>query len=381
MLTIKLKAFIDSHITTFFNSHTISKYSGSSDIKIFIEELEKNYNEQINETISFIQILKQLDENQNKRQNFYFDALKNIFYSPRKKAETEKAIYRLSLVGVIDDYTVDFNKNQFTLYVKKKSDREYKDYLFSFINKYFSEVKSTELISSIENYKGTSMIQKCLGFVIDFIYSQIADQRKLAISTMKEACYVGLESGNLEFKTFIDLYFNSKYARKNYSIDGKDYSLRSDIDNNNQLPQEIINKYIEAIKIDTGGEKNNLKHLRGACLVLQSAKIQNRENPTLLVLKAFCLLLLEYQNKKLLEEASNDFLNGFSKLFETYANFEQFMLFVTDFKGYLLTFSKEPIINNTIDNLIDILQIRIHTDWIEKFSPKFTEYYESTYSN
>jgi hypothetical protein len=38
--------------------------------------------------------------------------------------DTEKAIYRLSTLGIIDDYTVNFSSNTFTLFGKKKTEKE-----------------------------------------------------------------------------------------------------------------------------------------------------------------------------------------------------------------------------------------------------------------
>ncbi|MBK9023805.1 MAG: hypothetical protein IPL69_07485 [Saprospiraceae bacterium] len=35
-------------------------------------------------------------------------ALRELYYSPRVKADTDKAIFRLASIGIVDDYTVDY---------------------------------------------------------------------------------------------------------------------------------------------------------------------------------------------------------------------------------------------------------------------------------
>lgn len=68
--------------------------------------------------------------------------LQRLFDGYRTKADTEKALYRLSTVGVIDDYTVDFNSKTYTVYARRKADEQYFKNLENCIRKYYSEVRT-----------------------------------------------------------------------------------------------------------------------------------------------------------------------------------------------------------------------------------------------
>src|SRR5699024_4231783 len=133
-----------------------------------------------------------------------------------------------------------------------------------------------------------------------------------AIDDMILACQIGLgENGNEDLKDFIFLYFNSKYAKLDYTVEvngiEKDYSLTNDTDKQD-FTFEIVWKYIKVISLDKGGEKNNIKHLRGACLRLLRS---NEDNGALHLLKAFSLFGLGYgNNKNLFKETKEAFKYG-----------------------------------------------------------------------
>ena len=231
----------------------------------------------------------------------------------RRKDDTDKALFRLMSIGVIDDYTVDYNLKTYSLKVIKKGEGEYISALFEYIKRYYSESRAKQEIQKVQKRKGNTEIQKCLGFLTDFIYREVKTKRLRAIDDMILACKIGLEeNGNEELKDFIFLYFNSKYAKKDYTIevDGKEetYSLSIDTNFGRDFDFNIVWKYIKAIEIDRGGEKDNIKHLRGACLRLLRS---NPENGGLLLLKAFTLFALGYGgNTNLFEETKNSFFKG-----------------------------------------------------------------------
>lgn len=195
--------------------------------------------------------------------------LQRLFNGFRTKADTEKALYRLSTVGIIDDYTIDFNAKTYIVYANRKTDEQYFANLENYIRKYYSEVRTKLEINKAKNFEGETAIQKCLYFLTDFVYREIAKKRFEGIGVIKEACEVGKEKGGEEFKEFVDLYFNSKYARKNYEINGENKSLSDRTDEGKKQNIKWVWEFIEIIEEDkSGGHINNLKHLRGACVRL-----------------------------------------------------------------------------------------------------------------
>lgn len=322
------------------------------DIDTFIINLEKQYSKFNNwGTVSIPSELKQ--------------SLKSLFFQIREEQDTFKAIYRLSIIGVVDDYTVDYKSDTISAHISKKKKGHYTKQLKKYLLQYNSVEKVEERLNRLEFYKGNSEIQKCLGFLIKFIYEEIAEQRKEAIKAMEEACKIGLqEDGNLRFKEFIDLYMNSKYARPEYLPADTEKGLKEDF--------EIVKKYMELVRIDRGGEINNLKHLRGASTVLL---VQRPDNFVFILLKAFTVFIIEKENDVFIKEAQLDFFNGFIKLSKIR---EENILLVKEkvlfFKEKLSEFDTE--LELKITEIEDVLYHKLHTNWIETFNINFIGDYE-----
>lgn len=307
---------------------------------------------------------------------------KTMFYSPRRKDDTDKALFRLMSIGVIDDYTVDYNLKTYSIKVKKKQEGAYVNALFKYIKRYYSESRAKQEILKVQEYDGKTEIQKCLGFLTKFIYCEVKTKRLRAIDDMILACKIGLEkNGNEELKDFIFLYFNSKYAKIDYTIevDGKKkpYSLAVDTSNGGDFDFNVVWKYIKAIEIDRGGEKDNIKHLRGACLRLLRP---NPKNGGLLLLKAFTLFALGYgDNVNLFEETKNSFINGVEAFMdiEPQIDFNLIMKNIERFRNLTMKFSNDPAeVAGVIDVFIEKRYFNYHKDWIIKFNNKFLRGYD-----
>jgi len=305
--------------------------------------------------------------------------LKVIFYGPRQKADTDKAIFRLMSIGVIDDYTVDYNKKTYTLKVTKKEPSKYTENLGNFIRRYYSNIKTQNEINKVGEYKGDTEIQRCLGYLTDFVYSEIEKKRLRSIDDMILACKIGLQkNGNEELKDYIFLYFNSKYARKDYNINGEPYSLLLDTDEGKQFTFDILWKYIYAVNIDTSGaQKDNVKHLRGACLRLLRS---NPENGALLLLKSFSLFVLGFEQNKILEdETKQSFINGFKAMKNQFKelSFNEILNNIQKFRELTLqNANKKKEVELIIDKYINILYVDFHNDWLKQFNKKFLLHYD-----
>jgi len=295
-------------------------------------------------------------------------AIKRLFLQIRNKQDTFKAIYRLSIIGVIDDYTIDYRTDTISAHISRKEKGFYTENLKTYLLQYNSPENVERRIARLDNYKGNTEIQKCLGFLIKFIYEEIAKQRKEAIKAMEEACKIGLqESGGKRFKEFIDLYMNSKYARKKY--------LPDDTENGEKEDFEIVKKYMQLIKTDNGSEINNLKHLRGAATSLPVQSVKYNNNFVILLLKSFAIFILEREYEDFQKEAQADFLNGFTKLHEqTNDDISEIKSKIIDFKNEVASF--DPTIIPKIEEVEDVLFHKIHVNWLKNFNNKFINKYE-----
>mgnify|MGYP000157899463 CR=1 FL=1 len=311
--------------------------------------------------------------------SYNLEQLKKLYYSPRKKPDTDKAIFRLSSIGIIDDYTVDYDKNCYKIRILKKTDDEYIEHLKVFMKKYYSANRVESEIENVFTSKGDTILQKCLSFLTDFVYKEIEAKRLRSIEDMILACEIGMqENGNEELKDFIHLYFNSKYAKENHEIDGENYSLTIDTDNAKEYSFDILWKYIKATSIDpSGAQKDNTKHLRGATLRLLRTEPRNG---ALLLLKAYSLFVLGIgSNKNIENEAKESLTLGF-KLFrdkDSSLTFEKLSQNIESYKSKIIqnaNNSKE--VAKILDVIIEELYLEFHNDWLKKFNEKYLMEYE-----
>jgi len=306
-------------------------------------------------------------------------ALKQLYYSPRIKADTDKAIFRLASIGIVDDYTVDYNKKSYTVFITKKTDDEYIEQLKVFMRKYYSANRVDSEIEKVLEHEGDTILQKCLSFLTEFVYKEIEAKRLRSIEDMILACQIGLqENGNEELKDFIYLYFNSKYAKENHEIDGKPYSLTLATDNAKEYSFEIVWDFIEATLIDpSGAQKDNTKHLRGASLRLLRTE---PKNGALLLLKAYSLFVLGIgKNKNIENEARESLTLGFKHFREKYKEltFEELAANIEKYKIEIIknaNNSKE--VKAILNEIIEELYLEFHNDWLKTFNEKYLLEYD-----
>ncbi|GIV30349.1 MAG: hypothetical protein KatS3mg028_1415 [Bacteroidia bacterium] len=286
--------------------------------------------------------------------------VKKLFPKLRNEHDTFKAVYRLSTIGVVDDYEVDYNSKTLTLFVSKKEDREYINHLHKYLRRYLSEERAAKVLQDVYDYKGNSVIQKCLGYLIDFVYSEIAKKRKAAIDAMEDACNESINKGDKAFREYLDVYFNSKYypVLVEETEEGKEFSI------------DLVWKYID----ETEGNIDNLKHLRGACVRLLT---ENPDNGALLLLKSFSLYLINSTNEFFIREAAEEAMNGFRIFKESKEmEFDSFYNAVYTFKNSLLKYNTK--LDSTVTEITELLLLNHHNDWLKQFNDKFLTQYERT---
>lgn len=257
-------------------------------------------------------------------------------------ATIEKAIYRMCCIGIIDDYTRDYQNQQFRIVTFRKSDNDYFNNLKMFLMRYYAEERSELEMNKAFTYKGQNAMQKCLGYITEFVYDKIASKRERAIKDMETFCEVAVNSPydwvktNEDLKDYIYFYFNSKFAREDYVTDGGlPYSLTKDTDYGKISSYDILFKYMNVVDDNiigsSGSPKDNIKHLQGAVRLIRRSLTDS--NPTLDLLNVFCLL---YENVKtndiLYQELRNSYIAGY-KEFKTRSRdckdfYEKMSLFV-----------------------------------------------------
>lgn len=252
----------------------------------------------------------------------------------RTREDTFKAIYRLSLIGIVDEYTIDYNSRTIKAFISRKETNTYIQNLQNYIGKYVPVNERNKIPEEILNTKGNSVIQKCCGYLMEFVYKKIASRRLAAIETMERAIL------SKNFSEFVNTYFDSKYTPQ----------LREKLyDYNIKDVWHFINL--------TEGDPNNLSHLRGACDRLID---DNPDNPTLLLLSAFSRFLIPSDNK---EDALQDLRKGLM-IFKEYHKWDRnyYLEVVSKFIAETVKYDL------TIEKYFSLFLLEEHLNWIKKFN-------------
>ncbi|WP_022835375.1 DEAD/DEAH box helicase [Salisaeta longa] len=213
----------------------------------------------------------------------------------RNPNDTERALYRLSILGIIDDYDIDYAASVYNVRFQGKPDSEYRRSLETYFRRYLGEESTNERLRQMEASEieppdtdspiTDSMIRRCLWAQTEFVYDEIKQKREQSIKYMDTLCREAIEQGEQHFRDSIVYYFTSKYARDKY--------LPAALDMGKIESPEIARTYINYVfnpPDEMGGQIDNAKHLRGACARLQTSL--RGQNAVLDVLNAFSILVL-----------------------------------------------------------------------------------------
>lgn len=311
-----LSNWLKENIHNYFDEVKVRKMkSNATDSIAFIEEVCNQFSVfSHGQTLDFIAKCRQIDMKNGCISGTTIVYFQNLFDGYRDKSDTEKAIYRLLTLGIIDDYMVNFSSHTFTIMGTKKSDKEYVSNLKSYLLKYYSEKTALQKMQKINTINEPTLMRKLLRFLVEFVYSEIAKKRIQGLSDMKYACRVGVENGPIELKEFIDLYFNSKYARSGYIVNNKNASLYDLLIGDEKTDDKIdyVWYFIGLMDIEST-QIENYKHLRGATTRL--LRVQP-DSYTLLMLNAYALYMLEFKNQRYIDEAEALLLRAFTSIQE-----------------------------------------------------------------
>lgn len=294
-----------------------------------------------------------------------------------------KAIYRMCCIGVIDDFTQDYVRKELRVVTRKKNIGEYYKSLKRFLMRYYTDERAELEMQRAKSFQGQNEIQKCLGFLTEFVYSKIATKRKQAIQDMEQFCNEAIHSKktwldtNEDLKDFIYYYFNSKYAREGYMVGDELFSLTDETDRGKISSFEILFKYLRVIDDDLleagATPKDNIKHLQGAVRLIRRALTE--ANPTLSLLNVYCLLFLGVgNNENLKKELKDSYIDGYREFYNQTLDKEHFYYKISDFKRSLL---KRNIGKKTDIKMLEywdsMIEIVYHSNWMSNFASKFTK--------
>ena len=306
-----------------------------------------------------------------------------------------KTIFRMCCIGLVEDYTQDYNTKQFRLVIRVENAKYYYDKLYDFFCRYYKDEQALQLVAlakeivlnRVFNNPIHEAIFKCLTAVTDFIYDKIATKRKQAILDMDDFCQEGLSNkynnwieANEGLKDYIYYYFNSKYARDGYKTTrgNVDYSLKDDILKPTGMTfEEILFKYLKVADIDWinshepgSSQIDNVKHLYGAVRLLRSRSLEASERCDLKLLFSFCLMTLgTNDNPNLEKQLASMYCEGMIELYKQ-NNDDNFWVKVFN------RFNDNQHVSTYLRNQGDLLKseclLEIHQLELKKIKNKYT---------
>ena len=212
--------------------------------------------------------------------------IRDLFERRRLQDDTDRALYRLYTLGIVSDFTVDYNAHMVCVMVKKLSPQELVANLTQYLARYVSNATANGLLEK-HNLRTNPTLDSCVDCLLEFVYDHIAAKRKQAIQVMYTTAQAGIDNAT-EFTDRVNTYFSSKFTPY----------LRPHATNYNW---ELVMMYVARV----GGNPDNLKHLRGACDRLLT---EHPENGAFLVLHAYSILVRGDQAEE--ELAIEDFVKG-----------------------------------------------------------------------
>jgi superfamily II DNA helicase RecQ len=193
---------------------------------------------------------------------------KKEYWRVRSTLDTLRAVYRLSIIGIIDDYLIDYYSKSINIQFSAKSPDDYRNNLSMYLRRYLGEASTQKWIEIADKRDEETDLRKYVFTLTDFFEETIAKKRLACASYIDELCKSYVENDNKKkaeeiFRESIIFYFTSKYAKQEFFPSDFYNSL---VDNENI---SLFLKYIDFIENppedEQGLELNNAKHILGAC--------------------------------------------------------------------------------------------------------------------
>lgn len=296
------------------------------------------------------------------------------FIGVRQSQDTFRAIHRLCLLEVVADYTIDYSASSVRVTLAAPQDE---NNLRAVLQKYLARYttrdnarEQAEAVAIAPAPEDGSYLLKYVDALLDYNEKGIKEKRRHSIIAMRDACLMGLKGENLS--NYFDLYFNSKYARTEY--------LPHDTKEGRYFDRDIIWKYLAFMRNPPDGrgmERDNVKHLRGACARLLSAQ---PHNGAFLLLGAFATLYLEL-SKESKDRIELLMVSAKQQLFDGFMAYDGLgVMTLTELVAFVQGFAKEvsgyePRIGEYVTaHIEEPLQLELHARWVKEFTTRFIDF-------
>jgi len=329
-----IRKFIDTN----FNSNLIDIYIESSDFDSF-----KNI------------VSAKLNINLNKLTTNTLIEVNDLFLKSRSFTDSIRVVNKLFILNIINDYSVDFNKEEIKIKFVKKDENEYKLAIYKYLLPYTSKDKALKSFEEIPNFKGNSVLQKCIYYFNNFWYDNIVNKRFNSLQILNEIIdFEDKTDLNQKLQKFELNYFTSKYDNEITT-----WGLNNKTKKFTHFDFSIVEYYIAEI----GFLKNDWEHLKKS-----TEKLLNiyPENYILSILNGYTDILLNPENEDIIDTALSKITDGFALIGVNY-NLK------SDEVNEKIDWIVEKIYEQNLDlkkKIEIILELKTYTSWLKKFNKK-----------
>jgi RecQ family ATP-dependent DNA helicase len=281
------------------------------------------------------------------------EKLKSLYSKIRLDNDTLKTIYRLSILGVIEDYTIQY-PSLVTVTCTKLSDTEVLNNLEKYVERYLTRISAQAVRTDAPSRDQNTMLRRCVDYLIDFTYDKVFDKRKKALENMEDAVVAGLTDNEGFIRTVND-YFDSQYVEALYQATS----------GGGEFDFAILFNYINIV----GDDKNLQQQLRGSSNRLLES---NPDNPVFSWLVYYSSILLKDRDSKKVQAY---FENGFKYYYNegngySYAEIDEEI----EKMGFEIKRHDNESFENHIKQ-VETLQARFVSNKIQLVNQKILEHY------
>lgn len=276
--------------------------------------------------------------------------LESVFPLVRLREHTFRAVYRLSLLGAVEDFEADYAGGCLTISLCGQEPGNYTKALERYIESY-APMDVPHYLDIAAKCEHSTELRRCLHALMAFVYARIAKQRIEALNIMEQTSQRGVGNPE-EFKEAVTYFFDSSYLPV----------LRPQINN---YSVELVFEVCES----TGGSGAKLSHLLGACNRLLP---ENPDNGAIHAMRAVAMIFKNYPDREVIDEVQTavDCFKRFWK-WERAEGLDFIFRLREQLRGMSC---------NRVD-VIDAMLINDHTDWMHQYldrSFRRTERIETT---
>lgn len=170
----------------------------------------------------------------------------------------QKAIYRLSLLGIVSDWTTNFI-DHFEVQFKTLDEKHIVKSVSDYIGKY---EPNTDISKELQKIQQKTVLEKAIWYLLNWTFENIANSRKQSLKTLSDWCSEFEDSES--FKQRIDSYFifsETTFILQHIAENPKDYEKWFEVlTTNNQFPNKIefeklkdsISRFLESYRNSIG---------------------------------------------------------------------------------------------------------------------------------